>query len=113
MPNKYQSTGLNRNFSNAITRLETWAENPWRRYSLLLIIFLIAFVFGSCIGMISGALAYMDPVGAFFTVLVIELMIRSRRNFPKRKKSYLILQVIDMIRIGLTYGLFMDGFKLF
>ena len=113
MPQKYYSTGVNRNFTNIINRLENWAYNPWRRYSLLLIIFLAAFALGSSIGMINGVLALMDPVGAFFTVVIIEIMIRLRRNLSLRKKRYLVLQIIDMARIGLVYGLFMEGFKLF
>ena len=111
MPRKYHSTGINRNFTNAITRIEYWAENPWRKYSLLLIILLSAFVIGSSIGMINGVLALMDPVGAFLTVVIIEFMIRIRGTL-NNKKSFILLQAIDMLRIGLIYGLFMEGFKL-
>ena len=61
---KYQPTSLNRNLINLIKRLDSWAANPWRRYSLLIIIFLSAFLIGSSIGMINGVLALMDPIGA-------------------------------------------------
>ena len=70
---KYQSTGLNRNVINIVRRLELWTVNPWRRYSLLISIFLSSFWLGSSIGMINGALALMDPIGAFFTVIFIEI----------------------------------------
>jgi len=113
MPVKYQSTGLNRNITNISERIEFWAENPWRRVSLLLITLLAAFVLGSSIGMINGVLALMDPVGAFFTVIIIEIMIRLRGPLLMSKKSSILLQILDMIRIGLIYGLFMEGFKLF
>ncbi len=112
MSYKYQSTGLNRNLGEALRRLDSWADNPWRKYSLLLIVFLSAFLLGSSIGMLSGVLALMDPVGAFFTVLFIELLVRIRGSFPKKQKAFNPLQVVDMARIGFLYGLFMEGFKL-
>ena len=67
---------------------------------------------GSSLGLINGALSLMDPVGAFFTVVFIEGMIRLRRRFYLSKDSRVILNIIDMARIGLLYGLFMEGFKL-
>ncbi len=110
---KYQSTGFSRNISNIIKRLDFWAANPWRKYSLLLIIFLIAFFLGSSIGMINGALALMDPVGAFFTVILIEFLIRLRRSGSNRKDMKSIsIKIIDSFRMGFVYGLFMEGFKL-
>ena len=113
MSQKYQSTGLNRNLTNILIRLESWAQSPWRRYSFLLISFFGAFAIGSSIGMINGVLALMDPIGAFFIVILIEIMIRVRRPLARNKQSYFSLQVLDITRIGLVYGLFMEGFKLF
>tara|TARA_B100000131_G_C18082911_1_gene598923 strand:+ start:459 stop:800 length:342 start_codon:yes stop_codon:yes gene_type:complete len=112
MSKKYQSTGLNQNFANVLIRLELWVENPWRRYSLLLILFFGGFVIGTSLGMINGVLALMDNIGAFFVVALIEIMIRLRSKISFNKKYHFLLQVIDSTRIGLIYGLFMEGFKL-
>ena len=110
---KYQSTGFSRNIVNIISRLDLWVANPWRKYSLLIIIFFFAFSFGSSIGMINGALALMDPVGAFFTVILIEFFVRFRRSEIKRKEARSISRAImDSFRMGFVYGLFMEGFKL-
>ena len=110
---KYQSTGFSRNIVNIISRLDLWAANPWRKYSLLIIIFFFAFSFGSSIGMINGALALMDPVGAFLTVILIEFFVRFRRSEIKRKEPRSISRaIIDSFRMGFVYGLFMEGFKL-
>jgi len=109
---KYQSTGLNKTFGDLLNQLNSWSDNPWRKYSLLLIVFLSSYLLGSSLGMINGALAYMDPVGALFTVLLIEAMVRIRSNLYDRKKSLVLLSLLDMARIGLLYGLFMEGFKL-
>ena len=37
-----------------IKTLNLWANNPWRKYSLALIIFFIGYFFGSSLGMISA-----------------------------------------------------------
>ncbi len=112
MASKLQATNLNRTFGQAVIRLENWAINPWRRYSLFLIVLLTGFLFGSAIGTINGVLALMDPVGAFFTVLILEFMVRLRRNWNFSKKGSLIISIVDLTRIGLLYGLLMEGFKL-
>ena len=109
---KYQSTSFNRNLINFIRRLEFWVDNPWRRYSLFLIIFLAAYFFGSSLGMINGVLALMDPIGAFFTVLIIEAFVRFRRNNFNQKDFTITLKIMDSFRMGLMYGLLMEGFKL-
>ncbi len=113
MSKKLQSTSFRKNVSQVLIRLETWSENPWRRYSLFLIIFLTGFVFGSSIGTINGGLALMDPIGAFFVVVILEVMVRLRRNWPKVDGAKISLQLIDVARIGLLYGLLLEGFKLF
>ena len=111
MPKKLQSTSLNNTFGRAFDRLESWAVNPWRRYSLLIILLLTGFLLGSSIGMINGVLALMDPIGAFFTVLIIEMMVRFRKTLIWDKKRSVVLEIVDFTRIGLIYGLLMEGFK--
>ncbi len=112
MAQKAQSTSFHKNFSQALKKLEDWAANPWRKYSLFLIILLIGFLLGSSIGMINGVLALMDPVAAFFTVLALEIMIRVRRYWFNSSRPILSLQLLDLSRIGLLYGLLLEGFKL-
>ena len=112
MPLRKQETVLYKSSAKLIDRLANWAANPWRRYSLLVIIFLIGFVIGSSLGMINGVLALMDPVGAFITLVFLELLIRARFFFLKSKKPLIIIRVFDMFRIGMAYGLFTEGLKL-
>ncbi len=112
MSNKSQSTGLNKNFGNLLTRLEDWTINPWRRLSLYLIVFLIGFFLGSSLGMINGAFSLMDPIGALFAVIALEIMVRVRRISKLSNKNSIAINLIDMNRMGLLYGLFMEGFKL-
>tara|TARA_Y100001968_G_C19444568_1_gene764544 strand:- start:2706 stop:3047 length:342 start_codon:yes stop_codon:yes gene_type:complete len=112
MSSKSQLTGLNKNFGNLLRRLENWTVNPWRRYSLYLIVFLIGFFIGSSLGMVNGALALMDPLGAFFAVIALEIMVRVRRFSSSSNRNVIAINLIDMNRMGLLYGLFMEGFKL-
>ena len=92
--------------------LSQWAVNPWRRYSLALTVILTGYFFGSSLGMISAVVELIDPVGAFLSVLFIEILIQFRRRlrFDKRKKILVLL--IDSLRLGLFYGFFTESLKL-
>ena len=107
-----QKTFLYNSSTQIVDRLANWAANPWRRYSLLAIIFLIGFLIGSSLGMINGVLALMDPVGAFAALIFLEILIKARFIFLKSQKPIILVRVFDMFRIGLTYGLFSEGLKL-
>nr|WP_269612173.1 DUF565 domain-containing protein [Prochlorococcus marinus] len=109
---RMQKTFLYKSSAKIVDRLANWAVNPWRRYSLLVIIFLIGFFIGSSLGMINGVLALMDPVGAFVALIFLEILIKARFIFLKSKNPIIIVRVFDMFRIGLTYGLFSEGLKL-
>ena len=112
MTPRMQKTFLYKSSTNIVNRLANWAANPWRRYSLLAIIFLIGFLAGSSLGMINGVLALMDPVGAFIALIFLELLIQARFVFLKSNKPIILVRVFDMFRIGLAYGLFSEGLKL-
>ena len=109
---RMQKTFLYKSSAKIVDRIANWAVNPWRRYSLLVIIFLIGFFIGSSLGMINGVLALMDPVGAFVALIFLEILIKARFIFLKSKNPIIIVRVFDMFRIGLTYGLFSEGLKL-
>ena len=107
-----QKTVLYKSSAKIIQRLANWSANPWRRYSLLLIIFLIGFFIGSSLGMINGVLALMDPIGAFITLIFLELLIKARLLFLKSETPIILIRILDMFRIGIAYGLFSEGLKL-
>jgi hypothetical protein len=109
---RLQRTRLHNQFGLAIQRLQAWADNPWRRLSLQVIVLLTTFYFGGAIGMITGALAYIDPLAALFCVLLIELSVRTRRALLRRGGNRLALQLSDAARVGWTYGLMLEAFKL-
>jgi len=89
-----------------------WAANPWRRYSVVLLMFFIGYFFGSSLGMISAVYNLMDPVGALISVLIIEILINIRRVLFGDKNKKFFLLIIDFLRIGLLYGFFTESLKL-
>jgi hypothetical protein len=109
---RYQQTRFQEQIAQAKAGLERWAANPWRRLSLLVIVLLISFSIGGAVGSITGTLAKLDPVGALICVGAIEVAIRLRGGLLRRRGDPLVLQLLDMARIGLLYGLLLDGFKL-
>ena len=95
-----------------IQTLSIWANNPWRRYSIALIILLIGYFLGSSLGMVSAVLELMDPVAAFLSVVLIEILIALRRNFRFDRKKRFLLLLLDSLRLGLFYGFFTESLKL-
>ena len=92
--------------------ISNWAANPWRRYSVVLIMFFVGYFFGSSLGMISAVYNLMDPVGALISVLIIEILIKIRRVLLSDKDKKFFLLVADFLRIGLLYGFFTESLKL-
>ncbi len=107
-----QNTKFQQKIVDNIQTISIWANNPWRRYSISLIILLIGYFFGSSLGMVSAVVELMDPVAAFLSVVFIEILIAFRRNLRfDRKKKFLVL-LLDSLRLGLFYGFFTESLKL-
>ena len=108
---RFQQTRFQLRVTEASDRLVRWAANPWRRLSLLLIVLLLGFVVGGGIGSISGALAFIDQITALICVVAIEAAARGRGPLLRRHGDRLGVQLLDCARIGVLYGLLLDGFK--
>ena len=109
---KPQNTNFQIKLVENLKTLSSWAINPWRRYSLSLIVLLIGYFLGSSLGMISAVVELMDPVAAIFAVVFIEILIKLRRSYRfDREKKFLVL-LIDSLRLGLFYGFFTESLKL-
>jgi hypothetical protein len=108
----WHQTRFQRLIVRSSQRLQGWASNPWRRLSLLLIVLLVSFSVGGAVGSLTGALAQLDPLSALVSVLVIEVAARIRGPLLRQGGNSLTLELLDMGRIGLLYGLLLDGFKM-
>ena len=107
-----QKTNFQLKIVENIQTLSLWAINPWRRYSISLIIFLIGYFLGSSLGMVSAVVELMDPVAAFLSVVFIEILIGLRRNLSFERKKKFLLLLLDSLRLGLIYGFFTESLKL-
>ena len=86
---KPQQTKFQLKVVDNIESLNKWAINPWRKYSLAVLLFLIGYFIGSSLGMISAVYNTMDPIAALFSVFIIEILIFLRRSFIyKQTKNY-------------------------
>ena len=95
-----------------IQTISLWANNPWRRYSVFLIILLIGYFLGSSLGMVSAVVELMDPVAAFLSIAFLEILIVLRRNFRLNRKRKFLVLILDALRLGLFYGFFTESLKL-
>jgi len=107
-----QKTNFQLKIVENIQTLSIWANNPWRRYSISLIILLIGYFLGSSLGMVSAVVELMDPIAAFLSVVFIEILIVIRRNFRFERKKRFLLLLLDSLRLGLFYGFFTESLKL-
>ena len=107
-----QKTNFQLKIVENIQTLSIWANNPWRRYSISLIILLIGYFLGSSLGMVSAVVELMDPVAAFLSVVFIEILIVLRRNLRFEKNKKFLVLLLDSLRLGLFYGFFTESLKL-
>ena len=107
-----QNTNFQVKIVENIQTISIWANNPWRRYSISLIILLIGYFLGSSLGMVSAVVELMDPVAALLSVVFIEILIALRRNFRFEKKKKFLVLLLDSLRLGLFYGFFTESLKL-
>ena len=107
-----QNTRLN-NLVNATTgQLGRWFLNPWRRLSLLVISLLFGIFLGTAVSTSAGQAANWDIIAAAILVMLTEIIDRIyySRNPPKGRALW--IEALNALKIGLTYSLFLEAFKL-
>jgi hypothetical protein len=107
-----QNTRLTTLFDTAIDRLGGWLQNPWRRLSVLIISLLFGNFLGPTISTVAGQKAELDVVVAATLLGVAELI--SWGTYRRRENSArsLIMTVLNAIKIGAIYSLFVEALKL-
>jgi len=107
-----QNTRLNRIIDDAGDRLNRGLRNPWRRLSLLVISLLFGFLLASVVSSVSGQRAEQDMVVAAIMVLLTELASRIIYGSGQQLRGIFWAEVLNGLKIGLIYGLFVEAFKL-
>lgn len=108
-----QNTRLNKLVDVISSQLGGWFRNPWRRISLLAISLLFGIFLGTAIPTTAGQAADWDILGAGLLVVFTEFVSRIfYGTFRQQASSPLLAEMLNALKIGLTYSLFIEAFKL-
>jgi len=107
-----QNTRLSTIVNTTTAQLTQVFRNPWRRTSLLIIGLLLGFFLGSAISTSAGQKAELDIVEAFLLLLVTETVSRITYGGNDRFRRSLFVEVMNALKLGLVYSLFLEAFKL-
>lgn len=107
-----QNTRLNSLVDTIVGQLRRWFFNPWRRLSLLLISLLFGFFLGSAVSTTAGQAADWDIIAAAILVTLSEVVDRIYYSRNRLTGRSLWVEVLNGLKIGLTYSLFLEAFKL-
>jgi hypothetical protein len=107
-----QNTRLNSLVDRTTDGLGSWLQNPWRRFSVLIISLLLGNYVGPALTLVAGQRGQVDIVIAALVVALIELtsLFAYRRRAEVARS--LLLDSLNAFKIGFTYSLIVDAFKL-
>lgn len=106
-----QRTRLSTLVDAFISRVVEFFLNPWRRISLVIIGLLFGVFVGEAVSTTAGQAANWDVVVAALLLVFTEFISRFVYRLPKQKRS-LFVDVLNVFKIGITYSLYLEAFKL-
>jgi hypothetical protein len=114
-----QRTRLSLLVDDLSDQFSLWLINPWRRVSLVVISLLAGYFLAIAVAAISGQAAAQDTVVAAILVVVAELiswLVYGRRwrdpELVKKVPKPLWLDCVNSVKLGATYALCVEAFKL-
>ncbi len=107
-----QNTRLNILLNVVIQQLSGWLRNPWRRLSLILISLLFGFFLGTAISTLTGQRGNWDIVVAGTLLILVEGLNWLVYGDQRRLVKPLLRDLLNALKIGVTYSLFVDALKL-
>ena len=110
-----QRTRLATLIETTTTRFGRWVFNPWRRLSLVVIGLLFGNFFAITISSVAGQAAELDVVISAILLIAVEFISWLVYRRPPKKtdqQNSLFLEIMNALKIGLIYGLFVEAFKL-
>ncbi len=127
-----QNTRLNTLIDRTTRQFTRWAQNPWRRLSLIIISLLFGNFLASAIATTTGQRTDLDVVISAILLIITEsiswLVYGQRANNLSRDDSPaemlrerdtatvesrpLWLVILNSLKLGTLYGLFVEAFKL-
>lgn len=110
-----QRTRLSTLIESASNQFSRWVFNPWRRLSLVIIGLLFGNFFAIAISSTAGQTAELDIVISAVLLVLVELtswLVYRRPPQNATRQNSLFLEVLNALKIGMTYSLFVEAFKL-
>ena len=118
-----QNTRLNTLIDRIFQQFTQWAENPWRRLSLIIISLLFGNFLASAIATSTGQRTDLDIFISLILVIGVELIswltygtIAGQRKPGKYNlilgQRPILIAILNNLKTGLIYGLFVEAFKL-
>ena len=107
-----QNTRLNNLVDTIAGQLRVWFFNPWRRLSLLVTSLLFGFFLGSAISTTAGQAADWDIIAAAILVALSEVIDRIYYGLNRQLRRSIWIEALNALKIGVTYSLFLEAFKL-
>jgi hypothetical protein len=115
----------NTRISTFIDRLSrqflTWVENPWRRFSLIIIGLLFGNFLASAIATSTGQSSNFDVVISVLLLTVLESIswLTYGSRFSQRTPNTnillgqrpILIAILNSLKLGLTYGMFVEAAK--
>jgi hypothetical protein len=105
-----QNTRLSNILNVFENRVSDFFGNPWRRISLVLISLLLGVFLGTAIPTTAGQTADWDIIAAGVLIIFSEAV--NRVVYRRKGRRTLVYDVLNSFKIGLTYSLFVEAFKL-
>lgn len=116
-----QRTRLSTLITRTTQQLSQWLFNPWRRLSVVAISLLSGNFFASAIASVAGQAAKWDIIISAILLGIAEIISwLFYRKLPRSKglsdetpaQRSLLLEMFNAFKLGMTYGLFVEAFKL-
>ena len=118
-----QNTRLSTLIDRIFQQFTQWAENPWRRLSLIIISLLFGNFLASAIATSTGQRTDLDIFISLIMIVGVELIswltygtIVGQRKPGKYNlilgQRPILIAILNNLKIGLIYGLFVEAFKL-
>jgi hypothetical protein len=118
-----QNTRLNALVDRLIQQFTQWAQNPWRRLSLIIISLLFGNFLATAIVTSTGQRADLDITISLILLGITELIgwLTYRHDLSRDSTAAgkiivnsrpLWIVILNSLKLGLVYGLFVEAFKL-
>jgi Protein of unknown function (DUF565) len=117
-----QRTRLSTLFDRLFQQFNQWGQNPWRRISVIIISLLMGNFLATTVSTTTGQKADLDITVALILLTIVETVswLTYGSSFGRRRADAgailgerpLWIAIINSLKLGLIYGLFVEAFKL-